>query len=61
MKHGASSTIYKTKGNLLNGNHNHHFEAKHFDSVGVKERLCWKFLFTAMTLAVLSSFLKAKM
>jgi hypothetical protein len=44
MKRG-SCTIDKRNGNLQNGNYHHHLEAKNFESIGVKERLCWIFFY----------------
>ena len=45
MKRGASCTVDKQNGNLMNGNYHHHLEAKNCEAIGLKERLCWKFIF----------------
>ena len=39
MKHDASCTIDKQNDNIMNGNYHRHFEAKNFESMGLKERL----------------------
>ena len=61
MKLGATSPIHKQNGILLNENHPHRHEAKISECIGVKERSCCKFFFTARTLSIMSSSLKVKL